>query len=75
MKLRYQIRTTALVNVVSDMKNKRLIPNAYFQRNLVWREIHKKSLSILFSVASLFLSYFFQEVKLMSKPCLPHLVL
>lgn len=42
MKLRYQIRTTALVNVVSDMKNKRLIPNAYFQRNLVWREIHKK---------------------------------
>lgn len=42
MKLRYQIRTTSLVNIVSDMKNKRLIPNAYFQRNLVWREIHKK---------------------------------
>jgi len=42
MNIRYQIRTTALVNIVSDMKNKRLIPNAYFQRNLVWRDIHKK---------------------------------
>ena len=42
MNVRYQIRTTALVNIVSDMKNKRLIPNAYFQRNLVWRDIHKK---------------------------------
>ena len=42
MKIRYQIRTISLVNIVNDMKNKRLIPNAYFQRNLVWRDIHKK---------------------------------
>lgn len=42
MKLRYQIRTVSLVNIVSDIKAKRLIPNAYFQRSLVWREIHKR---------------------------------
>lgn len=42
MKIRYQIRTVALVNIVGDIKAKRLIPNAYFQRSLVWRDIHKR---------------------------------
>jgi hypothetical protein len=42
MKIRYQIRTVALVNIVSEIKSKRLIPNAYFQRSLVWRDIHKR---------------------------------
>jgi len=42
MKVRYQIRTVALVNIVGDIKAKRLIPNAYFQRSLVWRDIHKR---------------------------------
>lgn len=38
----YKIRSIALLNVVNDVKNGRLVPDAYFQRNLVWREIHKK---------------------------------
>jgi len=42
VKIRYQIRTVALVNIVGDIKAKRLIPNAYFQRSLVWRDIHKR---------------------------------
>lgn len=42
MKLKYQIRSVALVSIVNDIKQKRLIPNAYFQRNLVWRDIHKR---------------------------------
>jgi Protein of unknown function DUF262 len=40
--IRYQIRTVALVNIVNDIKAKRLVPNAYFQRNLVWRDVHKR---------------------------------
>jgi len=39
--IRYQIRTVALVNVINDIKSKRLVPNAYFQRSLVWRDVHK----------------------------------
>lgn len=38
----YKIRSVALLNVINDVKNERLIPDAYFQRNLVWRDIHKK---------------------------------
>jgi len=40
--IRYQIRTVALVNVINDIKSKRLVPNAYFQRSLVWRDVHKR---------------------------------
>lgn len=40
--IRYQIRTVALVNVINDIKAKRLVPNAYFQRSLVWRDVHKR---------------------------------
>lgn len=40
----YQIRSVQLLNLVRDIKNGNLITNAYFQRNLVWREVHKKDL-------------------------------
>lgn len=40
----YQIRSVQLLNLVRDIKNGNLITNAYFQRNLVWRELHKKDL-------------------------------
>jgi hypothetical protein len=32
----------SLLNLYNELKAKRLIPDAYFQRNLVWRDIHKK---------------------------------
>ncbi|MCL6411682.1 DUF262 domain-containing protein [Pantoea agglomerans] len=38
----YKIRSTSLLNLINDLRNGLLIPDAYFQRNLVWREIHKK---------------------------------
>lgn len=38
----YKVRGVSLLNLVNDVKNGRLIPDAYFQRNLVWRESHKK---------------------------------
>ncbi|WP_039914886.1 DUF262 domain-containing protein [Cellvibrio mixtus] len=37
----YRVRSVSLLNLVNDIRNKRLIPDAYFQRNLVWREVHK----------------------------------
>lgn len=40
--IKYTIRSIALLNVVNDVKAARLVPDAYFQRNLVWREVHKK---------------------------------
>ena len=40
-KIKYQIRTIALLNIFNDIEAGKLVPNAYFQRNLVWRDIHK----------------------------------
>ena len=40
--IKYTIRSIALLNIVNDVKSKRLVPDAYFQRNLVWRDVHKK---------------------------------
>lgn len=42
--IQYQIRSVQLINLVRDIKNGDLISDAYFQRNLVWREVHKKDL-------------------------------
>ncbi len=38
----YKIRSVALLQIVNDVKNGRLVPDAYFQRNIVWRDIHRK---------------------------------
>jgi hypothetical protein len=38
----YRVRSVSLLNLVNDIRSNRLIPDAYFQRNLVWREIHNK---------------------------------
>lgn len=40
--IRYQIRSIPLLDLVNDVRNERLIPDAYFQRNLVWRDVHKR---------------------------------
>lgn len=40
--IEYRVRSVSLLNLVNDIKANRLVPDAYFQRNLVWREIHKK---------------------------------
>jgi hypothetical protein len=39
--IKYQVRSIALLTIVNEIRAGRLIPDAYFQRNLVWREIHK----------------------------------
>uniref|UniRef100_UPI003751B80C DUF262 domain-containing protein n=1 Tax=Undibacterium sp. TaxID=1914977 RepID=UPI003751B80C len=40
--IKYTIRSIALLNIVNDVRRQRLVPDAYFQRNLVWRDVHKK---------------------------------
>ncbi|MBL8516112.1 MAG: DUF262 domain-containing protein [Betaproteobacteria bacterium] len=40
--IRYQIRSVSLLYIVNEVRANRLIPNPYFQRNLVWREVHKR---------------------------------
>lgn len=40
--IRYQIRSIPLLDLVNDVRKGRLIPDAYFQRNLVWRDVHKR---------------------------------
>ena len=39
--IKYQVRSKELIDLVNDIKNKRLIMSPYFQRNLVWRQLHK----------------------------------
>lgn len=40
--IEYRVRSVSLLNLVNDIRGSRLIPDAYFQRNLVWREVHKR---------------------------------
>lgn len=40
--LKYQVRSREIVDLVSAMRGSRLTLSPYFQRNLVWRESHKK---------------------------------
>lgn len=40
--IRYQVRSIQLLNLINDISSGKLVPEPFFQRNLVWREIHKK---------------------------------
>jgi hypothetical protein len=40
--VRYTVRSVPIVNIVNDLKDGKLILSPYFQRNLVWREIHRR---------------------------------
>jgi hypothetical protein len=47
----------SLLNLVNDIRNGRLIPDAYFQRNLVWREVHKRDF-----IKTILLGYPFPQI-------------
>lgn len=53
----YRVRSVSLLNLVNDIKKGRLIPDAYFQRNLVWREVHKKDF-----IKTILLGYPFPQI-------------
>lgn len=39
--IKYQVRSKELIDIVNELTSGRLIKSPYFQRNLVWRDIHK----------------------------------
>lgn len=39
--IKYQIRSRELLDLIKDIRDKRLVISPYFQRDLVWRELHK----------------------------------
>lgn len=53
----YKIRSTSLLNLINDIRNELLVPDAYFQRNLVWRDIHKKDF-----IKTILLGYPFPQI-------------
>tara|TARA_R110002051_G_scaffold300467_1_gene367870 strand:+ start:883 stop:1950 length:1068 start_codon:yes stop_codon:yes gene_type:complete len=53
----YRVRSVSLLNLINDMNKGALIPDAYFQRNLVWRESHKKDF-----ISTILLGYPFPEI-------------
>lgn len=53
----YRVRSVSLLNLVNDVRKEILIPDAYFQRNLVWREIHNKDF-----IKTILLGYPFPQI-------------
>jgi len=53
----YRVRSVSLLNLVNDVRKEVLIPDAYFQRNLVWREIHNKDF-----IKTILLGYPFPQI-------------
>lgn len=68
--IEYRVRSVSLLNLVNDIKSERLIPDAYFQRNLVWRDIHKidfiKTILLGYPFPQIFISKGKVDVKTMS---------
>lgn len=55
--IEYRVRSVSLLNLVNDVQKGRLIPDAYFQRNLVWRDIHNKDF-----IKTILLGYPFPQI-------------
>jgi hypothetical protein len=55
--IRYHIRSRDLVGIYNELAAGRLIPDAYFQRNLVWRESHKQDF-----IKTILLGYPFPQI-------------
>lgn len=55
--IEYRVRSVSLLNLVNDVQQNRLIPDAYFQRNLVWREVHKRDF-----IKTILLGYPFPQI-------------
>lgn len=39
--IKYNVRSRQLIDIVNDIKTRRIVLSPFFQRNLVWRTIHK----------------------------------
>jgi Protein of unknown function DUF262 len=41
VKVKYNVRARQLLDVINEIKSERIILSPYFQRNFVWREVHR----------------------------------
>lgn len=55
--INYRVRSVSLLDLVNDIRSGKLIPDAYFQRNLVWRDIHNKDF-----IKTILLGYPFPQI-------------
>jgi len=55
--IKYSIRSRQLIDIVGDVKHDKIIISPYFQRNLVWRLIHKQDF-----VKTILLGYPFPQI-------------
>ncbi len=55
--IEYRVRSVSLLNLYNDIEKGRLIPDAYFQRNLVWRDVHKRDF-----IKTILLGYPFPQI-------------
>lgn len=57
MSINYRVRSVSLLDLINDINTKKLIPDAYFQRNLVWRDLHNKEF-----IKTILLGYPFPQI-------------
>lgn len=55
--VKYNVRSKQLIDIVGDVKRKKIILSPYFQRNLVWRLVHKQDF-----VKTILLGYPFPQI-------------
>ncbi|NTW06720.1 MAG: DUF262 domain-containing protein [Syntrophaceae bacterium] len=55
--IKYSVRSRQLIDVVGDIKRSKIVISPYFQRNLVWRLIHKQDF-----VKTILLGYPFPQI-------------
>lgn len=55
--IKYTVRARDLIAIYQEIKNGRLIPDAFFQRNLVWRDAHKQDF-----IRTILLGYPFPQI-------------
>jgi hypothetical protein len=55
--IKYSVRSRQLIDIVGDIKRKKIIISPYFQRNLVWRLIHKQDF-----IKTILLGYPFPQI-------------
>lgn len=55
--IEYKVRSRQLMDIIGEIKRKKLIISPYFQRNLVWRTVHKVDF-----IKTILLGYPFPEI-------------
>jgi hypothetical protein len=55
--IKYNVRSRQLIDIVGDIRREKIIISPYFQRNLVWRQIHKQDF-----IKTILLGYPFPQI-------------